>query len=449
MSALDRVETHELEGSRLVFGSDPSLPVCRFAVIFKGGGATDPEGAAGAHRTMAELMLRGTRRLNREQFHARLERLGSMLYPRVSGDAVVFRGTCLCRHLHETLELLAEALEEPAFEEVECAALVQEIRDSLISERDDDETVAAIWTHRALWAGTPYARSVGGELDEIDSIHVDVVQRLYRNELRGHACSIVAVGDFDPACFENFLSRLRGPSPSSTRPSDFSMPKGSDSREAGAARVLIVDQPEREQVQLRLGCLTLDGHHADLIPFWLGSTAFGGTFSSPFSQEIREKNGWSYTAHVEFSIYTTRRAAWTLHSAPQLADTIECLSAEMELYRRVAENLERTSIEFARQYLLNRHPMSVASASDLMYPLIRTTILGRDPSWLSLLPEQLEHCPIERVQDAMQKHVDRDSFVVTLTGSVPDHLALDQIEGLAQADVRRVSGFEICGTGNS
>ncbi|MEM6533159.1 MAG: insulinase family protein [Myxococcota bacterium] len=421
MSALDRAEAHECAW----FVPDDTLPMCRFAVVFNGGGASDPAGASGAHRAMSELVLRGTESLRRDAFHARLERYGSMLYAQTFDDALVFRGSCLSRHLAATLDLLAEALCTPALDQREAGTLLDEIRDGLEASRDDDEHVAALWSRRALFRGTPYATSAAGEVGELDRITVDGLRAVHRRRILEGGFSVVAVGSFEREHFFRFVERLGARSLAPPTPMSFPDPV--------RPRVVLVHQPEREQVQLRIGRLTLEPGDPELLAFWLASTAFAGTFTSPFCQQVREQRGLSYTAHVQFSSYRSQRAPWVLHSAPSLADVVECLTLELDLYRGAADGLSDSVIEFARGYLLNRHPLSIASANDLLYPLVRLALLQRAPSWIASIPSALAAIDCESARDALRRHLDPDRFVVTLTGSV-ETLNVE----VAGADVDRV-----------
>ncbi|MEO1174882.1 MAG: hypothetical protein AAFX94_22935 [Myxococcota bacterium] len=112
---------------------------------------------------------------------------------------------------------------------------------------------------------------------------------------------------------------------------------------------------------------------------------------------------------------------------------LECLDLELALYRGAAEQLSDEVIEFARGYALNRHPLSIASANDLLYPLVRLALLGRGPSWLTDVPGALQAIDCDTVRDAIRRHLDPERFVVTLTGSV-ETLNVS----IAGADVDRV-----------
>lgn len=175
--------------------------------------------------------------------------------------------------------------------------------------------------------------------------------------------------------------------------------------EPDGLEILVVDKPERTQVQLCLGRSAARGIDPDTNAFWLGAVAFGGTFTSKFTREVRDVRGWSYSAHVEYARKRPYPSPMVMRSAPATVDAVACLALELELYGDFARGLlEPGAVEFARSYLLNRYPLEVATASDLLLPAVRNELLGLDPNELFALPERLRAVTIEAVGTALTHH---------------------------------------------
>lgn len=435
MSALEHVERITLGDDAVLCAVDRTLPSCRIAFAFEGGGRDDPPGAAGAHRMMAELLLRGTEALEREELHARFERMGSTVYSSVYGDMTTFRISCLSRFQRDTLALLREALVTPGLRAGEHEALRQEIADGLESERDDEDTLAAIWLRRALLSGSPLARRPHGERGDIETIALPVLRDVYRTRVRRGRLIAVAAGDVDVEALTETVSALRRAFPreaeGAVRPA---LPR------LEGPRFLLADLPEHDQVQLRLATFGLSGDDPRLIPFWLGTTAFAGTFTSPFTREVRDERGWSYTAHVEFSRHGTLPGAWVLHSAPARGDALACLELELALYRTVAE-LDDATIDFARSYLLNRQPLSVASAFDVIYPLLRHELLGAGAPEIAEIPALIERCTPSEVREALAGALSSERFVAVAVGTV-EGLGSELRERFPDAAVRDIDALD-------
>ncbi len=435
MSALDQIQRLDLDGDTMLCAVDRTLPSCRFAIAFTGGGQDDPAGAPGAHRMMAELLLRGTETLDREAFHARFERMGSTVYSSVHGDMTTYRVSCLARFQRDTLALATEALLHPGFRPGEHEALRQEIADGLASERDEEDVLAAIWLRRALLSGSALARRPQGELPMVESIDLETLRAVYEERLHAGRIVAVAAGDVDVDHLAETVRSLRyGLERRGDAPPPLELPAFC------GPRILLADLPEHEQVQLRVATFGLRGNDPKLIPFWLGTTAFAGTFTSPFTREVRDVRGWSYTAHVEFSRYGTLPAAWVLHSAPQLEDASACLDLELELYRSVAE-IEDEAIELARSYLLNRQPLSVASAFDLIYPLLRRELLGPGAPAMADMPALLASCTPDQVRETLGETLRPDRFVALVLGTVGE-LSNAVRERFPEATVRDIDALD-------
>ncbi|MEM6734314.1 MAG: hypothetical protein AAF658_22305, partial [Myxococcota bacterium] len=79
MSATVGVRATVIGNAQLIVIPDHTIPTCRIDVGFAGGGRLDPVGHKGAHRVMAELLVRGTENKPRKEFNRRLEHMGSTL----------------------------------------------------------------------------------------------------------------------------------------------------------------------------------------------------------------------------------------------------------------------------------------------------------------------------------------------------------------------------------
>jgi zinc protease len=191
--------------------------------------------------------------------------------------------------------------------------------------------------------------------------------------------------------------------------------------EPAGLTVVVVDKPERTQAQLRLGRPALTGAHEDATGFWLGVTAFGGTFTSPFCREVRDVRGWSYTAFAAWDRRARLGGPVVLRSAPSVADVVDCLALELDMYRALARGeLVEADVEFARSYLLNRDPLERASAAQLLPAMVKNELLGQPPGELFRSPERLQALSPGDAGAVMRRHLDPERVVATLVATADD-----------------------------
>ncbi len=414
-------ELHRLDvdGATVLVLPDASLPVVRFAFATRHGAALDPQGRAGRTRAMLELLLRGTTSKPRAVFSEALERLGSQVQSSAGSELGLVRGIALKRHLDRTLALAGEALLAPAFAESELSTYVKETVEQLRAERDDDDSLAELFLRRALYKDHPLARSPFGEPRDVQELTRADISEAYRARLCQGELVVAFAGDLSVEEATRAARRIIEPFPQPTAPIEV-LPPLPDPQ---GMQLWLVDKPERTQAQLRLAHLTVNGKHQHLYPLWLGTMAFGGTFTSPFCREVRDVRGWSYTAHAELPRRRARRAPLVLRSAPALTDLLDCLALELDLWAKLAAgDLANDDIELARSYVLNRYPFEVATPADLLLPAVQNELLGLAPEALFATPREIESLPADAVRSALATHLSGQQLVAVMVATAKEIL---------------------------
>ena len=183
--------------------------------------------------------------------------LGAALDVGVSRDAVTLSGLALSRHLDAVIDLAADILAEPRFDEDEHARLLRETPQVLDEIRDDDSALATRWFDWLCCPGHPYGRtSLGTEASLARIERATPRSTLWQREVVADNLVIGLAGDIDEATAardrrrastERLPARRRAPR---ARPSD-------RARTPPGRRMILVDKPDRTQAQLRIGHLAL------------------------------------------------------------------------------------------------------------------------------------------------------------------------------------------------
>lgn len=410
MTAL-RVQQRSVAGAELLVVEDHSLPAIRFAVGLRGGARGDPDGRSGLTRVLLEMLLRGTEARPRTQFNTELEQMGSQLNAATGIELGLLRGCCLQRFVEPTLALAAEALATPRMATDEQESLVAELCSGLVAERDDDESLAELFLHTAFYGPGPIGRLPAGRVSELASITPKDLRDALARRLRAGELLLGFAGDVRMEQAERLaatlLQQLQGGAGQPLAVPTVACAEG--------LSITVVDKPDRTQAQLRVAAPGLRGDSPDIHAFLLGVVAFGGTFTSPFTREVRDSRGWSYTASASFNRWRGIPAPVVLRTAPALCDALDCLELELDLLSRLGSGqLEEGTAAFARDYLLNRFPFEVATAGDLLLPAMRSVLLGMPSDEVFRLPERLQAVDLSDVGPVMAKHLAADRATVVM-----------------------------------
>jgi zinc protease len=91
------------------------VPLTTIRVVFKGGSEADPADMSGLARVTAEAIRRGTAKRTQEQFARELDSLGAVFSTGADPQSVTITAEFLSKDLAAGLNLLMDAILNPAF----------------------------------------------------------------------------------------------------------------------------------------------------------------------------------------------------------------------------------------------------------------------------------------------------------------------------------------------
>ncbi len=361
-----------VDGLNVTLEESRALPIVDFELLFLTGGVQDPVGLEGLTRTTFLTMRRGTRGMKGPAVEEAIARLGARLGVDISTSYVRVHGSVIKRNLEPFFALVASLLEKPAFRKADLAQVVRETRAELARIRDHDRALAGRWFRRTLYRSHAYGRSIAGSPESLSRLRARDLRECYASHVVADNLLVGFSGDVDreeaTRLVETHLAFLpSGPAPRDALPTP---------RRKAGRRVVVVDKPSRSQTQLCIGTLGIAAGDPRYYPLEVANTAFGGTFSSPLVQEVREKRGWSYGVYSRIGL-DRQRDTFTMWSHPASADAASCVALELDLLERfVDDGLRKKDFTFAKRYLVNSRCFEVDTAQKRLEPRLDVVLFG-------------------------------------------------------------------------
>ncbi len=407
-------------------------PYVALELAIGGGGLADPPGKEGLAYLTARMLLRGTARHSHAEFNEAVEHLGSFVDVGASKEWLSVRADALERKLPALFALLGDMFCTPAFPAAELEQLKRETLAQLQSLRDSDDALARLFFYQALYSGTPYGKPLYGYLATVPGIALADVKRYYAEHLRRDNLIAGAAGALSQAELQARLGEVLAALPAGAPPP--TVHHASPKRPG--RHLVLIDKPERTQVQLLIGQETVPAAHPDYFDLLVGCTAFGGTFSSPLSQQIREKRGWSYSAYSVLGV-DRRTGTFVSRIQPRNEDAGQATALVLTLLEElVDQGLSGEAVDFAKSYLVRSFPFRVETPAKRLQQQLAALLLDRPADFTAQWTTRVSAVTPETVNAALRRHVrPADQWVVAVCSAPQVGDALARLPGVSDTKI--------------
>ncbi len=301
VGALAPLDFPALERSKLangipvVFAKRSAVPTVTISVSFDAGYAADPKAALGTQSLMLSLMPEGTTSRSSIQIAEENERLGSGIQTGASLDRTAVTLSALSANLDLSIDLLADVVRNPAFENGEVERLRAQQLSRISSELNNPNAIGSRTLLPALYgAAHPYGVPPSGLGDPaiVAKVSRDDLKAFHAAWLRPEKARIVVVGDTTLAEVTALLDKAFGNWTVSS--------SGAGTKSFGAAipkakkRIILVDRPKSPQSVILAGQVLDAKGSDDLVTLLAANEVYGGNFLSRINMNLRETKGWSY-----------------------------------------------------------------------------------------------------------------------------------------------------------
>jgi zinc protease len=300
-------------------------------------------------------------------------RVGGTLGASLSGDCVVIHASALAGKLPDIVSLLAEVLSSAVYPAHEIEGDRARTADQMTIALSQPETVATEAINKRLFGRHPY----GAEMprpDAIRRVRASGLRRLHSSLVRPSSAHLVLVGDVEPrraiAAAEEAMSGW------SAGVADHRA--GTLMAPAAVRRgpLFFLDRPGSVQSNIRIGGAMAQRGDDDWPAAALANAIFGGMFTSRLVENLRERNGYTYSPSSSIR-HLRMTSALTIGADVSTAVTAAALvETRYELGRLVAVGVTDEELEAARRYLVGTFLLETATQSGLASALAALVASG-------------------------------------------------------------------------
>lgn len=419
-------------GLYVQFFENHSLPKVTIQFSFKGGAYYEPEGKDGISQLLASIMRTGSKNYPAKTLQEKLDLLGASLDISSGPDRITVTTTTLSENLKEVLNIIADVIMNPSFEENEINRQIRNFKARLLQQRSSPLFLASEMLYKQVFKDYPYSRiTTPGGAPYVNIFQVlpseKLLNEVKRNDLVEYhkkffipnETLIFAFGDCKSEDFFKELERVfsgwkKGPA---IKDPQFPLPK------VPSKRVLyLVDRPGSVQSYILIGNLLFPRNSKDYIPLMIGNKILGGGRhiggggTGRLFMNLREEKGWTYGCYswvmpfVHSGIFAINTEVRTEVTAPAVKEILK------EVERLREGDFTEEDIKYSKSFLSGVLPLVNEGASGIISAASTIKINGLPSNYWDTYPEQVKGVKTEEIKKAVEKYIHLNNAVLVVVG---------------------------------
>jgi predicted Zn-dependent peptidase len=400
-------------GMTVLLMEQRELPLISFSFVVKAGNGFDPQGKEGAGSLTAELLRKGTKTRSAQQFADELDFLGGTFTAEINRDYIGGSAEFMSKDIAKGIELLADALINPAFPAEEVDKAKRQRVDEIKSAKDQPQAVIEQYFDGYLYGSHPYGRPDSGTETSVPTITREDIVSFYSTYFTPSNTIMAVVGDFQAADMERMLNERFGAWPAKQAP----MAKLAAPQPVTGRKLLFIDKPDATQTFFNIGNLGIERTNADRVGLNVVNTLFGGRFTSMLNSALRIQSGLTYGARSAFD-QAKMQGPFTISTYTKNATTQQAIDMTLDILKKLHDTpLTQEQLDSAKAYIKGQYPPRIETSSQLATLLASNEYYGIDTKQdVDTLFQRIDAVDIATTQRLIKQYYPMENLVFVLIG---------------------------------
>ena len=390
------------------------VPIVQLSLVVRAGGDDDPQGKFGTASLTAAMLDEGAGQRSALEIADAIEFLGASLTTASSYDASAVRLNVPVQRLDEALPLLADVAQRPTFPEKEVERLRQERLTSLLQARDDASSIAAMAFARIVFGPDHrYGTGLIGTETSLKTLTPGDLRTFHAAYYQPANATLMVVGDTTPDMVMAQLEKAFGTwRPSTPAGRDQAVPMAPPLRQR---QVYLVDKPDAEQSQIRIGGVGVPRSTPDYFPLIVLNTVLGGAFTSRLNQNLREEHGYAYGASSAFDMRSSA-GPFVAAAGVQTDKTAESVREFFKELDGIRMPVGADELAKAKNYIALGFPAEFETSTDLSRRLEELLVYRLPDDYFERYVANVMAVTAGSVRSSAEKYIVPSRFAVVVVG---------------------------------
>jgi len=365
------------EEPQLLYEEDPSALVSTIQLVVKTGASEEPVGKQGVTNLFSELMLRGTKKYERQKFQSLLERMGATLSVAVSHDRIIFSGQVIKDNTFEFMKLIEEALVSPKFSEKEFNSLKVEVLNQIAHIKNSNNRLGGLAIRQELFKGTPLEKPASGTLSSVRSLQLADILRGYNNAFHKQNLLFAVVSPYKETQWKTVIKDLWKKFPDGAQKTR----RIFEPKLPETPTLVVIHKPKTSTGVLTFAQKGITAQDPERFALGSGNFSFGGEpLVSRLFRIVRGELGWTYAINSGYGSMgnlSYQPGIYTIVSTPSVEFTSKTLFKTISMWQDYVRNgLKKAELSLAQESLINSYPFEFESAEKRLAQKVYSELYG-------------------------------------------------------------------------
>ena len=401
-------------GTTLLAYPNLTSPAVYFTGYMQPGAIEDLDEMHGLASFTTDVLMTGTKRLNFQRLHDKIESIGASLSLGTGHLSTTFFGQCLREDLETVWSLLVEIVQQPAFAEKQFKRVRNQILTGIAIQNQDTSSMASQEFNRALYGTHPYAHPDIGYAQTVSGIRLEQLESFHASHYGPKGLVLAVCGGIEPENAREIFSRTIGAWQNENQSNPEQLPPFTPPEKSIRSHIALEG---KNQSDLIIGVPAPKTISRDYQVCSIGNSILGRYgMMGRIGKAVREKAGLAYevSSHLGAGIGPT---AWKLVAGvnpDNLEKAIALLEQELKLF--TSEPVTRQELQDVKTQALGRLPLSLETNAGIASILVSIERYGYGLDHLLKLPAIIESITADEILAAAQRYWDLDKLVITSAG---------------------------------
>lgn len=398
-------------GMKVYLLEDHELPIVNMTALVAAGSIYDPpELTALAGLTGTLLRSGGTEKLTPDELDAELEFMASGIESSLGEDMGMVAMNTLAKNLDRTLELYADVLMKPGFEQSRIDLAKNNTIEAIRRQNDDPKGIAGREFKKAVYENHPLGRVA--TIESVNMITREAMIALHKRYFTPQRMILAVSGDFERKELLAKLEKLFG----DWQPEQAQLPAVAEPALTGGRQVLLAKKQVSQSV-IRVGHLGLEKNNPDQYAVRVMDYILGGGFTSRLMQQIRSDRGLAYHAGSRYDIGRRFPGIFQVQTETKAGSTVEVIKLINEIISGMTkEQVSEEELAQAKESIINSFIFGFARADYIVTQQARLDYYEFPSGYLENFRDNIAKVTREDVLSAARKYLHPEAMIVMVVG---------------------------------